>query len=189
MPNTTTITKGDTLLPLNTIISIGDDPVDLSAYTVKFRMVEADDTTSVVVDNGTTGLTAHPTQIFTANATTDRLTCNGHGVKEIDQIVVANSGGALPTGLAAATRYFPVEITPNAFKLSDIPGGAPIDITAAGSGTNTFYVVGLVQYDWQAGDVDEAGNFLAWFLLFTGSEVQHVPYDGASWLVVVKQSY
>jgi hypothetical protein len=187
MPTTTKVTKGNTLLPLNTVISIGADPVDLSLYTVKFRMVEQDDTTSVVVDDLTTGITVHPTQTFTA-AVNDRLTCNGHGVTESNQIVVSSTN-TLPTGLAASTRYFPVEITPNAFKLAEYPGGPAIDITGAGSGTHSFYVVGSVQRDWQSTDVDEAGNFLAWFKLFTGSEFQHVPYDGASWLVIVEQSY
>jgi hypothetical protein len=187
MATTTKVTKGNTLLPLNTVISIGADPVDLSAYTVKFRMVEKDDTTSVVVNDLTTGITVHPTQVFTA-AVNDRITCNGHGIVELNQIVVASSG-TLPTGLSASTRYFPVEITPNAFKLAETPGGAPIDITGAGTGSHTFYIVGSVQYDWQSGDVDEAGDFLAWFKLFSGAEFQHVPYDGASWLVIVEQSY
>lgn len=187
MPTTTKVTKGNTLLPLNTIISIGDDPVDLSAYTVKFRMVEKDDTTSVIVNDTETGITVHPTQTFTA-AVNDRLTCNGHGVKEGNQIVVSTSG-TLPTGLAAATRYFPKEIGANSFKLAETENGEAIDITGAGSGTHSFYIVGSVQRDWQSGDVDEAGEFLAWFKLFTGSEFQHVPYDGASWLVIVEQSY
>lgn len=187
MPTTTRVTKGNTLLPLNTIISIDGDPVDLSAYTVKFRMVEKDDTTSVIVNDTETGITVHPTQNFTA-AVNDRLTCNGHGVKEGNQIVVSTSG-TLPTGLAASTRYFPVEIGANSFKLAETENGAPIDITGAGSGTHAFYIVGSVQRDWQSGDVDEAGEFLAWFKLFTGSEFQHVPYDGASWLVIVEQSY
>lgn len=189
MPNTTKITKGNTLLPLNTVISIGGDPVDLSAYTVKFRMVEEDDTSSVIVNDGTTGITVHPTNTFTASATTDRLTKNAHGLQANDQIIVSNSGGALPTGLAASTRYFPVDISPNAFKVAETPNGPAIDITGAGTGTHSYYVVGSVQYDWQTGDVDESGRFYAWFKLFSGSEFQHVPYDGASWLVIVEQSY
>lgn len=188
MPTTTKVTKGNTLLPLNTIISIDGDPVDLSDYTVKFRMVEKDDTASVIVNDSETGVVVHPTQNFTASATSNRITCNGHGVKPGNQIVVATSG-TLPSGLVAATRYFPVEIGANSFKLAETENGGPITIASAGSGTHAFHIVGSVQRDWQAGDVDEAGDFLAWFKLFTGSEFQHVPYDGASWLVIVEQSY
>lgn len=186
---TTKVTKGDTLLPLNTIISIGDNPVDLSAYTVKFRMVEKDDTTQVVANDVTTGVTVHPTQTFTASTSTELLTCYGHGIKEGQQIVVSNSGGALPTGLSASTRYFAVDVGLNDFGLATRAGGAKIDITAAGSGTHSFYIVGSVQYDWASGDVDEAGEFFAWFRLSTGSERQTVPFTGADWLVIVEQSY
>jgi hypothetical protein len=184
------VTKGNTLFPLNSIITNGNgDPIDLSGYTVKFRMVEKDDTTSVIVNDGTTGITAHPTQNFTASATTDRLTCNGHGVQAGNQIIVSNSGGGLPTGLAASTRYFATEVGANSFKLAETENGAPIDITGAGTGTHSFYILGSVQYDWQSGDVDEAGEFYAWFKLFSGEEFQHVPYNGTDWLVIVEQSY
>ena len=60
---------GNTLLPLSTIIMLNDNPVDLSAYTVKFIM-ETDTGTSVLAET-TTGVTAHPTQTFTAEADDD----------------------------------------------------------------------------------------------------------------------
>jgi hypothetical protein len=183
MPNAITVTKGDTLLPINSVITIDGNPVDLSAYTCKVFFVNKS-SSAVEVNNATTGVTAHPTQVFTASASTDRLTCNGHGVKTTDQIVVATSG-TLPTGLAVATRYFPVDISPNAFKLTDVPGGAPIDIAGAGTGTHTFYVVGSIQYDLQTADVDTVGDYYLHFTLWSGSEKTTVPYDGDTFTVHV----
>jgi hypothetical protein len=185
---TTKITKGDTLLPLNALITLDGNPVDLSAYTVKFRMVEKGDTATVIVNDGTTGVTAHPTQTFTVDTSTDHLKKIAHGVKEGQQVVVSSTT-TLPTGLSASTPYFALNVTPNAFQLATLPGGAAIDITGAGSGTHSFYIVGSVQYDWQTTDTDAAGDFYAWFRLFTGSERQTVPFDGASWLVTIEQSY
>jgi hypothetical protein len=165
----------NTLLPLNAIITLNGSPVDLSVYTVKFLM-ETDSGTSVLSETAT-GVTAHPTQTFTASTTTELLTCVGHGVQEGDQIIGANSGGALPTGLSASTRYYAVQVTPNAFSLATLPGGAAIDITAAGSGTNTFYIVGSVQYDFAAATVDEAGLFRGWFTITSSTEYHHFPSD------------
>lgn len=165
----------DTLLPLNAVIVRNGNPVDLSGYTVKFEM-EEDDGTAVLAAT-TTGVTAHPTQTFTAEADDDYLTCNGHGVQPGDQIVVANSGGALPTGLSASTRYWPVNITPNRFQVAASPEGAPINLTTDGTPTNTFYIVGSVQYDFASATVDEAGLFRGWFTITNGSEVHTFPND------------
>ena len=164
----------DTLRQLNAIITAGvnNEPVDLSALTVKFYMEEEASGTSEIAETAT-GITIHPTQIFTG-ASTGRATCNGHGVKEGDQIIVANSGGALPTGLAASTRYFAVNVTPNAFGLASLPGGNTV-ITAAGTGTNTFYVVGSVQYQFLAANVDTERRYSAWFVAYSGTAAATAP--------------
>lgn len=176
---THTITLNDTLRPLNTVLRWGNgDPVNLADYTVKFAMEKDDGTVELAAT--ATGVTVHPTQTFTASASTDLLTCNGHGVKHGDQIIVANSGGALPTGLTASTRYFAVQVTPNTFALATEPDGAPIDITGAGTGTQTFYVVGSVQMDFAAAQVDTAGVYYGWFELSSGSETWHLP-EGDRW--------
>lgn len=163
---------GDTLLPLNALIMRGGDPLDLGSYTVKFYAESEADGTSLVAES-TTGVTAQPTQTFTA-ASTGLATCNGHGVKEGQQVIVANSGGTLPTGLSASTRYFAVNVTPNAFGMATVPGGQTV-ITAAGTGTNTFYVVGSVQKVFLAADVDTAGRYSGWFVVFSGSDSATAP--------------
>lgn len=162
----------DTLTPLNAVCLFEGEPYDWTSKTASFVMEEEDGTSVSLA--GT--CTAHPTQSFTADATTDRITCNGHGVKAGQQVVVATSG-TLPGGLAASTRYFAIEVTANSFSLNTQPDGAPIDITSAGSGTHTFYVVGSVQFDFAAADVDTVGFYRGWFKSTASSETQHFPDD------------
>jgi hypothetical protein len=171
---TWTVTVGDTLEPANIVLSNGnDDPYDLASYTVSV-VIEEEDGDSELAET-TTGVTKHPTQTFTAEADDDYLTCNGHGLKTHDQVVVANSGGALPTGLAASTRYFVRDVSKNKFRLATIPDGGSIDLTTDGTGTNTFYQVGSVQFDPASANVDTAGRYRFWFVLSSGGEKKHVP--------------
>lgn len=167
---------GDTLTPLNAVLSRNGNPVDLTGLTVKMQ-IEKDDGT-VVLAATATGVTIHPTQTFTA-ATTDLLTANAHGLQEHDQVVVSNSGGALPAGLAASTRYFVRDAHPNTFKLALFPGDSAIDITGTGTGTHSFYVVGSVQYDFSSAAVTSAFTGRGWFTVFSGTEFDTLPTDPA----------
>lgn len=162
----------NTLLPLNVLVELNGQPVDLSAYTVTFRIEEDGGT---VIQAGAS-VTSQPTQTFTA-ASTGLATCNGHGVEKGQQVIVANSGGALPSGLAASTRYFAVNVTPNAFGLATLPDGVSV-IAGAGTGTHTFYIVGSLQYDFAAGDVDAEGLFRAWVIFTSSTEAHTFPADG-----------
>ncbi len=58
-------------------------------------------------------------------------------------VIVSNSGGALPAGLAAQTTYYvlPASLSGSGFELSTVQNGAPIQVTTTGSGTNTFATV------------------------------------------------
>lgn len=174
---------GSILRPLNSIILAGSDPLDLTDYTVQFEMEgEASGTSKVA--RSAAGVTKQPTQTFTANATTDLLTCVGHGVQEGQQVVLATQT-TLPAGLATATRYFAKDVTPNAFRLSAVPGGVAINITDAGTGTHTFYVVGSVQKVFLAADVDTAGRYSAWWTVFSGSDFAAAPVAKQGFLVEV----
>jgi hypothetical protein len=176
---THTITLGDTLEPLNTVLRYGNgDPIDLSTATLTFEM-ELEAGTAELAETAT-GVTAHPTQTFTAEADDDYITCRNHGVQEGDQIVVANSGGALPTGLSASTPYFAVNVTPNKFQLATVPQGAAINLTTDGTGTNTFYVVGSAQMDFAATNVDTLGTYRGWFIRTISTEKKHHP-EGNWW--------
>lgn len=78
---------------------------------------------------------------FTAVAATDICTKTAHGYLTGLKVQVSNSGGALPTGLSAATDYFVIYIDANTFylasSLANAQAGTRIDITGAGTGTQT----------------------------------------------------
>ena len=172
-----------TLLPLNSIVYRGSDPLDLASYTVKFQMETETGGTSTVAESDT-GVTKHPTQNFTANATTDLLTCNQHGVKQDDQIVVSTTT-TLPGGLVASTRYFAVDVGPNDFGLATRPNGPKIDVTSTGSGTHSFYIVGSVQKVFLAADVDTVGRYSAWWTIYSGSDYAVAPVERQGLVVEV----
>lgn len=176
------IMLGDILPPLNSYIAEYGNPIDLSAYTLKFRLLDSANT--VVLDDVTSGVTAHPTQTFTAEADDEYLTCNGHGCEPGYQIVLANSGGALPTGLATATRYWPVNITPNRFQVAASPGGPAVTFTTDGTGTHTFYIVGSCQMDFASTEVDTAGLFKGYWRLYSGSEFSTFPKGQGEYIPV-----
>lgn len=78
---------------------------------------------------------------FTADAATDNLSATAHGFSTGQPVVVTNSGGALPAGLAASTVYFVIRIDANTFRLARTrqlaAAGTQIDITTNGTGTQT----------------------------------------------------
>ncbi len=91
---------------------------------------------------------------FTADDATDVITATGHGLSD-GHAVVVKSGGTLPAGLTANTRYYVRDSTTNTLKLAATSGGAAIDITSAGSGTHTLYRAYIpdVDYEVHPGDL------------------------------------
>lgn len=166
---TLTIQKGDRQTPWAWKLRKYGKPRDLSSLTVQIYGYEDDGDNWITAT--ATGISIQPTTTFTADADTDKLTANEHLVEEDDQIVVSNSGGALPTGLAASTRYYARDVEHNAFKLSLSPGGAPVNITGAGTGTNSYKIMGEVRYAPTSGDVDTKGIFWAWLKVLDGSSL------------------
>lgn len=82
------------------------------------------------------GAVALSTQTYTANAGTDVITfttalTNGTSLEIF-------TTGTVPGGLAVNQRYYVVSASGTTCKLSLSNGGAPIDITSAGTGTQTF---------------------------------------------------
>lgn len=77
------------------------------------------------------------------NAGTDTIAVANHGLDNgYGPVRLSNAGGALPTGLAANVNYWLIVLNDSQFKLADsyanAIAGTPVDITAAGSGTNTM---------------------------------------------------
>jgi hypothetical protein len=180
-----TLTKNDTRVPLLVKTRNGSGPQDFTGMTGKFFMLDSTDTTKTA--ESTTGVTLQPTFTFTANATTDRLLATEHSVSNGDEIILSTTT-TLPGGLASATRYYAVNVLPGSFQLSDAPNGAPINITSTGSGTHSAYIVGSIQYAWQAGDVDTEGEYRAWLVVMSGGSRSTYPVgDGIAVSVVSRR--
>lgn len=101
-------------------------------------------------------ITSSPyTSTFTADASTDTITLTtgtlqfgGHGAN-YRAVTVSNSGGALPGGLSAGTTYFVIDVSQSTIKLAtsaaNAVAGTAIDITSAGTGTQTITSVDPTQ--------------------------------------------
>lgn len=76
---------------------------------------------------------------FTADSGTDVITATSHGLSDDDVIELTNSGGALPNGLLADTKYFVITSTANTFQVSTTQGGAAVNFTDNGTGTHSFH--------------------------------------------------
>ena len=87
---------------------------------------------------------------FTAEADDDLCTKAAHGLQTGDgPIRVANSGGGLPTGLAASTDYWVIVASSSTFKLAtslaNALAGTAINLTTDGTGTQTLSDVSTTQ--------------------------------------------
>ena len=75
----------------------------------------------------------------TASTATSAITWNGHGLSAaLNMVYLASTGGSIPGGLTGRPYYL-VNVTANTFQLALTPGGAPISLTNAGSGTIACY--------------------------------------------------
>lgn len=105
---------------------------------------------------------------FTGEADDNLCTAVGHGLQTGDGPVrVSNSGGALPTGLAAATDYYVIRASSSTFSLATTRenafAGTAIDLTGDGSGTQTLSDTASTRRYTEIGagidtDSDEAGT-------------------------------
>ncbi len=176
---------GDTQKPFGMVLKHSGNPVDVASLTVKFVALDNPSGATVVTESSD-NVTKQPTTTFTVDTSENYLLANDHVVREGDQVVLSNSGGGLPTGLTASTRYFARDVRRNAFRVSAYEGTSPVDFTGAGTGTHSFYIVGHVQHDWQAAHVNQARKMRAWFITLDGSsEEATFPPDADGWPVVV----
>lgn len=164
------VTKTNTKSAVAFVLKQNGKPIALSGLTVK--VLGKTDSYAAWITEGTTGVSQEPTSTFTA-ASNGLVTAVNHRVQEGDQIIVSSTG-TLPTGLSASTPYFAVGVTDNAFGLASVPGGQSV-ITAAGSGTHSFYRKGEVVYDWQSADLASTGSYRLYFNVYDGSEYDTFP--------------
>lgn len=167
------IVKGNTRTPFGCLLVQGRNPVDLTGLTVK-AFGKKDDGTTWFAERET-GVTAQPTFTFTADTSLNRILRNDHLASDGRQIVLANSGGGLPGGLTAATRLFVVQSEPNSFGVAGVPGGNLIDLTSAGTGTHSFYIVGHVSVAFESADVASVGVYWLWINVYQSSQYDTFP--------------
>lgn len=77
-------------------------------------------------------------QTFTADATSNVITCTGHGFSD-GYLVHVTTSGTLPAPLVAGTTYWVRDSDATTFKLAATRDGAAIDLTTAGTGTQKVH--------------------------------------------------
>ena len=82
-------------------------------------------------------------QDFTATNATNILTSAGHTLTNGDQIKL--TGGDLPNGLNATTKYYVIGASGNNFQVSTSSGGAAVTFSDDGSGSRTFTALNNIQ--------------------------------------------
>lgn len=90
---------------------------------------------------------SYPAAVFTASSATDLLTITAHGLILGDgPLQVSNSGGALPSGLTAATNYWVIPNDANTFRLASsfLAAVASISIDLLTNGTGTQSIASTV---------------------------------------------
>jgi len=98
--------------------------------------------------------------IVVADPSTNKLAATAHGLTNGTRVAMRNKDGALPGGVSGSTVYFVVNASTNDFEISATQGGAAVDITSTGNGTNAIFCtafkilqVGLDTLNFQAGDI------------------------------------
>lgn len=113
-------------------------------------------------------------------ATDDTITVYGRTLAVGDRIRVANSGGALPTGLSVSTDYYAIA----ASKLSLTAGGGAVDITGTGSGTNYLFTTDATGFE----TLKNAIKLLVAYWYYNREAVSVMPGQGAITLPMAVES-
>lgn len=103
-----------------------------------------------VADAGVHLTLGRATKITAVNTTDDTIQLSAdHGFSANQQLLFRNSAGALPGGLSANTVYYVIAtgLTASVFKVSTSQGGAAVDLTSAGTGTNSVIIPGELDDD------------------------------------------
>ena len=125
-------------LPASFIVN---DQIYRINYVRNFIFNVAGSTAEFVLDEGTpyTGPLADITVTITPGSPAIFTTASEHQL-DIGATVTFESTGSLPTGIDEGTEYYVVvaNLGDTTFSISDVPGGSPINLAGAGSGTITF---------------------------------------------------
>jgi len=114
-------------------------PVIGPSWTQVFHGQNAD------IGTAAEALVSSPVTISSVNTTTNEVTSTAHGLSTGVGVYVTNSGGALPGGFSATTKYFVRAVGADTLTFHSSPDEAinntnALDITSSGSGTNTVNI-------------------------------------------------
>lgn len=129
--------------PLRNILAISFDAGAIAGTNEYVQGTPVGNDVSQIGPTGGYQTPAFPgTRTWTVVAATDVITTNSaHNLNDREPVYVSNSGGALPTStpqIAANTIYYVRDLTSTTLKLATTPGGAAIDFTGTGSGTQNM---------------------------------------------------
>ncbi|NBW14750.1 MAG: hypothetical protein EBR82_42800 [Caulobacteraceae bacterium] len=154
---------GDTFLPWSILIEDVNGTVpDLGNYAdVEFHMWSdtACPPTDVVAWTST-NVSVQPTKNWTVDTSQSSLYCENHGLRVGNQVYVSPAAAStLPTCIPTG-RYFVTRVNGHNFWVCKQKAGTAITMTTTGgSGTYKFALLGHIQYQPQAADVDTAGTY------------------------------
>ena len=98
---------------------------------------------------GATEITGGTPVVFTADAGTNEIISNAHGLTNGTKVKF--SGPYLPTGLTKSTLFYIVGATANRFQVSLTLGGSAVDLASSGSGTMLYNAIvndGTIDWEW-----------------------------------------
>jgi hypothetical protein len=120
------------------------------------------------------------------NATTNVFTKTAHGLTT-GLKVQATTSSALPTGLSLATDYFVIALTADTFQLAtnlaNAQAGTAIDISDAGTGTQTFTPVALAGCSVKTQKSMDGTNWT------DAESAVNITADGSTWFAVTAPTY
>lgn len=121
--------------------------IRVSANTLKLAASRADalaGTAVAITTDGTTvvlhwvtSIKSTAQAITSVDATANTFTKVGHGLVADQVVQVTNAGGGLPTGLAVDTDFYVIATSSSVFQLAATAGGVAINISDAGTGTQS----------------------------------------------------
>lgn len=137
------VQKTNDTFKLSTTSGTGGTPVTGTGTGSNIRVFVSldtgitEETTYYVIKDGADNFAlGHKSQLFTADATTNEITCAGHGFVQND-VVKFEQVGTLPGNISSTTFYYIREISGDKFKISTTADNTGlVDISSAGSGAN-----------------------------------------------------
>ena len=128
----------DALLAFGDALNIADDVIVIPQLLCSLDSIVGIIDIDIRIGVNTIPAAGTPTVLFVNTFSDLTVSLAAHGLLEGNRVRFSNSGGALPTGIAADTLYFVRNPTVNDFRLSETRTGDEIGFVDSGTGTHTM---------------------------------------------------